>query len=408
MKAPTQHPTVRQPKRIRIAPNIYARGDRFECGYTGTDGKWHVVTLQDAKNLTQAKRAARQILSSRDTSQDVTPTHMTFAEVAEERFATLESLVAAGERSARTLEAQRHRYESHLKDALGRVRVQQITPRHITDVLSKMRAKRIKRGDEERPLSSWTVSSTYVLLGTILQFAVVRGYRADNPTARLSRSEKPVPRNATEARVLTTDEIDKLIHFSLPTYRALISTLAYSGLRLSEVLGLTWDDVSFEDEELHVRFQLSKATKQSPARRVGLKTGAARRDVVLLPQLAAILKAHRKEQLAKGLYRSNGYVFCTSTGSPFYSRNVAERGVGKAGDRAGLNPEGKSRLSAHDLRHTFASHLIRSGADVYAVSRQLGHARASTTLDLYSHEFAKSQHAETLRQKLAASFGHGQ
>jgi integrase len=111
-----------------------------------------------------------------------------------------------------------------------------------------MRAKRIKRGPhgEPTPLSSWTVSSTFILCGTILQFAVVRGYRSDDPTQRLSKSERPVPRNATEARVLTAEEITKLIEHALPTYRPIISTLAYSGLRLSEALGLTWEDVNFE------------------------------------------------------------------------------------------------------------------------------------------------------------------
>jgi integrase len=173
------------------------------------------------------------------------------------------------------------------------------------------------------------VSSTYILLGTILQFAVTRGYRADNPISRLSKSERPVPRNATEARVLTADEIETLIEHALPTYRPIISTLAYSALRLSEALGLTWEDIDFEAEALHVRCQLSQATKQSQARRVARKTGAARRDVVLVAQLGAILGEHRKELLSKGLYRADGYVFCTSAGTSFYSRNVAERGIGE-------------------------------------------------------------------------------
>jgi len=90
--------------------------------------------------------AAREILSKRDSSQDVTPSRLTFGEIAEERFEVLESLVAAGERSARTLEAQRRRYNSNLRDTLGNVRVQAITTRHVVDVLAKMRAKRIKRG----------------------------------------------------------------------------------------------------------------------------------------------------------------------------------------------------------------------------------------------------------------------
>jgi integrase len=85
-------------------------------------------------------------------------------------------------------------------------------------------------------------------------------------------------------------------------------------------------------------------------------------------------------------------------------RSTCERGIGKAGDRAGLNPEGKPKLTAHDLRHSFASHLIRVGADVYSVSRQLGHARASVTLDVYAHEFEKVKNGDALRQQLAAAF----
>lgn len=247
------------------------------------------------------------------------------------------------------------------------------------------------------------MQSVFILMSAILQHAVVRGYRADNPVSRLSKAERPKARNASDPRVLTAEEITELIEHVLPTYRPLIATLAYAGLRLSEGLGLTWQEIDFEAGEIHVRHQLSKSTRQKPARRVALKSGAGMRDVVLLPQLGAILKEHRKEMLRKGLYR-DGYVFSTSSGLPMYARNVAERGVGKAADRAGLNPAGKPRLTAHDLRHSFASHLIRAGADVYSVSRQLGHARASVTLDIYAHEFEKVRNGETLRQQLATAF----
>jgi integrase len=74
-------------------------------------------------------------------------------------------------------------------------------------------------------------------------------------------------------------------------------------LRLSEALGLTWREIDFEAEEIHVRHQLSNARRERPARRKPLKTDAAQRDVVLLPQLAAILREHRRELLARGLYR---------------------------------------------------------------------------------------------------------
>ena len=78
-----------------------------------------------------------------------------------------------------------------------------------------------------------------------------------------------------------------------------------------------------------------------------------------------------------------------STGKPIYYRNASARGLDKAADRAGVNPDGVQRLSFHDLRHTAITHLIRSGADAAQVSRFAGHSKVSTTLDLYVGEFEK-------------------
>ena len=85
-------------------------------------------------------------------------------------------------------------------------------------------------------------------------------------------------------------------------------------------------------------------------------------------------------------------------------RNVAHRGLTAAADRAGLNPEGVPKLTLHDLRHTYGSHLVRGGADVVTVSRQMGHARPSITLDVYSHEFAAVQHRDSVEASLTDAF----
>lgn len=404
--------TYKQPPRVSVGPNLfkrdYKRGPVFSVGYTDSTGKYRVVTLKNATNLTQAKRAARDILSQRDKGQDVAPTRLTFGEVANEYFQMIESLVASGELSERTLDIYRQQHQQHIQPRLGGVRIQALTPRHVSEVLVHVREKRIKRGPErkEQPLSPSTLDGVFRVLDLILAFSVSRGYRASNPVALLSKGEKPKRKNVNSARVLDAQEIAKLIAYSLPTYRPLIATLAYSGLRLSEALGLTWQEIDFEAEEIHVRYQLSRATRERPAYRKRLKTDAAQRDVVLLPHLGAILREHRKAQLAAGLCRADGFVFCTQSGGPMYCRNVSERGLGKAANRAGLNPVGKPRLTAHDLRHSFASRLIRAGADVYAVSRQLGHARASITLDVYAHEFEQVRNGAALRQQLASAFGH--
>lgn len=102
----------------------------------------------------------------------------------------------------------------------------------------------------------------------------------------------------------------------------------------------------------------------------------------------------------QGYARTDDYVFSTAIGTPFYARNVSVRGLDKAADRAGLNSDHRPRVSMHDLRHTFASHLILDlKLDIVTVSRQLGHARPSITSDVYAHLFDHARHHADIRER---------
>jgi integrase len=172
----------------------------------------------------------------------------------------------------------------------------------------------------------------------------------------------------------------------------------------TELLGLCWWCIDFEQGVITVRHQLTRRTKERPATLDELRTRGARRDVVLLPELAALLREHRRVSLQRGLARQTDYVFATREGTALNYRNLAQRGLTKAADRAGLNVAGLRKLTLHDLRHTFGSHLVRQGADVVTVSRQMGHARPSITLDVYSHEFASVQHRDSIEAKPTGAF----
>ena len=88
-----------------------------------------------------------------------------------------------------------------------------------------------------------------------------------------------------------------------------------------------------------------------------------------------------------------------------YFRNVTRRGLAAAITKAGLDGEGEPRLRFHDLRHTFASLLIAQGLNVVFVSRQLGHASPSFTLDVYGGLFDRAEHARRATEALEADFG---
>jgi integrase len=89
---------------------------------------------------------------------------------------------------------------------------------------------------------------------------------------------------------------------------------------------------------------------------------------------------------------------------PLRRRNVSRRAPGRAAQLAGLNEDGWPSLRFHDLRHTFASHLIIDlGLDPAQVSRVLGRARITIRLDIYTHLFEDARHARDIRTRMAAS-----
>lgn len=96
-------------------------------------------------------------------------------------------------------------------------------------------------------------------------------------------------------------------------------------------------------------------------------------------------------------------MFATRNGTPLSQRNVRRSALGRVAAAAGLERDG-FRRRFHDLRHTFASHLIIDLAlDVVQVSRILGHSTVSTTLDIYAHLFEESRHAADIRARMSGS-----
>ena len=163
-------------------------------------------------------------------------------------------------------------------------------------------------------------------------------------------------------------------------------------MRLSELLGLTWGGVDTRRATLHVRRQLGRDGKRRP-----LKTAAARRDVILMSQLANEL---RRLRLASPFSSDGDLVFCSTSGKTIGHRNLTARGLEKAAKRAGLKG-----VTFHVLRHTFASILIARGHDPVFVSRQLGHANPAITLKVYAHLFDAERHAAQAREGLEADYG---
>jgi integrase len=376
----------RPARRVRVEQGVYlqANGKYAVCFMAGGRPRFRTVGY----DIEEARTERAIFIESTRAGVPLATPELRFARVAGWWIERYERRVEAGERRERTLEHHRYHLNKHLLPNLDRRLIRTLGVEDVADLMTKLRA------------AEKTVAGALATLQSIIRFALRNGWMAQNPVDRLESAERPhpVPRRQ---RVLGRDEIVRLLVACAPRYRTLVATALYTGLRISEVLGLLWSDLDLDRGELHVQAQLSRAKRGVPSRRVALKTPAADRDVPLAPQLVARLREHRRAMPPLG---EEAWVFHTGAGTPFGHRNVETRALNSAAELAGLDDGFWPRLRFHDLRHTFASHLIVDlGLDVVRVSRILGHARVSTTLDVYSHVFEEVRHSHEVQRQMAAS-----
>lgn len=359
---------------------------------------WRSLVYESGRQFSQNFRASVAEAKPRHEARSVNvrsgavpvSTKTTLDEVAQDFFETFAGLVASGERAPRTLERYQTQYAKHIAPVFGNRAVQKITPGEVTRWVSTLRRKGL-----------YDVSSIWRVLALLLERALERGLIAKNPIRQVPKLERPRQRVKQPPRLLTDDEVTKLIAHTPEKYRTLIALVGFTGLRISEALGLVWSNLDLEAGVLKVELQLERKKRNEPVRRVRLKTENSKREVELLPELVALLKRHRAEAFARGQARPEQFVFTTETGSPLYFRNVAARGVDKGADAAELNTDGIPRLSAHDLRHTAISRWVAAGLDVAQVARQAGDT-IQTIVNVYATELDAAKRRPELRQKLAA------
>lgn len=165
-----------------------------------------------------------------------------------------------------------------------------------------------------------------------------------------------------------------------------------SGLRVGELLGLSWKNVDLDNGIIKVRQTLIRIKDRSKnAQRSNkyiiddsTKTAAGRRNVPIPKAAVQMLKEHKEKQeaekqVAEGLYEDNDLLFCTALGNRYIPRNVGRSFV-RLTAKAGI-----TGVNIHSLRHTYATRLFEKGVPAKTVSELLGHTNVSHTLNIYTH-----------------------
>ena len=244
-----------------------------------------------------------------------------------------------------------------------------------------------------------TIAQALVVMRAIYRLARVRRVVSRSPVDELDPSERPRPKVGHVGRLLDEAELAALCRHASSGYRAVVTVLAYSGLRLSEALGLRWEDIDLVEGELHVRGQLSRWPKNGLPRIVPPKTAASVRVVPLFPDVERVLMKQLAAESRAGRGRESDLVFCSRTGGPLEQRNVARRGVEASAKAAGLG-----HVTPHDLRRSFCSLAGRRGIDPVEAAQMTGHSLA-TWMKHYAASYGKTQRDEARERLLSFGFG---
>ena len=257
----------------------------------------------------------------------------------------------------------RRSLELHVLPTIGPRSLVELAPRDIRTLIV---------GLETEGQAPASIRKNLAPVRAMLATAVEEGLIAVNPASAVRIAGRRDGYEEREPRILARSEIARFFTALPAEWRPFFELLLHSGVRISEAVGLRWEDVVFgERPHLRIRRQVCRGRVKAPKSRYG------RRDIPLSPGMAATLALLRDEADNRG---AGGPVFMSATGGCLDVSNVRARVLKPTAERAGIE-----RLGFHTFRHTCASLLFAAGKDLKQVQHWLGHHDPAFTLSTYVH-----------------------
>ena len=266
-----------------------------------------------------------------------------------------------------TLHSYRGHVKNHIEPKMGHLLLNQLSAVDVRDFLDAMLR------DSTRAMAKKCLTT----LRSIISAAQERGLVQHNVArdVKLRRTERRDP-----DRVFPTKgEIKALIANAPAKHQPLIMTALLTGMRMSELRGLTWDAIDFNRSIITVRKRADRYCDMG-----NTKSKSGRREIPMGPQLAGMLKTWMIN-CPKG---DLDLVFPNGIGNVETHSNIYNRIFKPLMLKSGIvDGEGAPRFSLHAMRHAAASLFIEQGWPPKKIQTMLGHSSITMTYDVYGHLF---------------------
>lgn len=360
---------------------------RISCGYdVNGKQKFQQMTWRPEEGMTPKqieKEVNRQaVLFEEKCKMGQITANIKFETFAEQWF---EEYARTGLRST---SYERMRQLTHrVYPALGHMRIDKITGRHVQKFINDL----LINGKNQRtgkPLSRKTVVHHLSFISDVLQYALKMDMISDTPCRKVT-----IPKGERkEKNIYNLEELQQLMELleTAPLkYKLFFTMVLYTGYRRSEMLGLEWKDIDFDNRIISVR-RTSNYTAERGIYTDTTKTKRSQRSNRYPQFIFDLLKEYKSEQDEErrkmaNLWHDNDRIFVKYDGQPMNP----ETPYGWLKDFCKKNDMRFCDL--HSFRHAHASILINAGVDIATVSADLGHSNSTTTLGIYTHEFQEAQ-----------------